>query len=84
MSSPVPELVNKARVHYARERAKMNASFGELDTELVEILRSTAVNDTQAAHEAMGQALDLAYDLTGDCDALEELSDAIGFAWEDE
>jgi len=62
----------------------MNAQFGELDSELVNVMASTAEGETQAAHDSMREALQLSFELAGDCAALEELSDAIGFRWDDE
>jgi hypothetical protein len=77
-------MVMQARSHYAKQREQMIEQFGDLDSELVNVDAYHADGDAHAAHETMRAALQLAYELIGDCDALDTLdtlADAVGFAW---
>lgn len=75
----VAELVASARAYYAAERVEVNASFDALDVELLNVAAHTAAGDVHSSHEAMLAVLDRAYELTGSCDELDALAEAIGF-----
>lgn len=77
--SAVSLLVARARDYYAREREDVLAQFDDLDAELVNVGAYYDGGDVTAAHQACRVVLDRAYDLTGSCDELDALAEAIGF-----
>lgn len=72
------DLIAKARSEVLQEKAYVNGRFDDLERALVRAANNAREGNLGAARACVNKALDLEYDLTGDCAATGPVADELG------